>query len=186
MPVLKNTKHELFAQGLAKGMSADAAYEAAGYKPNRQAASRLLLTNVDVKARVDELVGKAAEKTSITIERVLVELGRLGFSDIRNALDQNGNLYPPSEWSDDFAAAVSSLEVVAKPTVGDNGEKTVEHIHKIKVWDKNSALEKLCKHLGMFAPEKHEVTGKDGEPLNPDSIEFARQVAFVLASGQNA
>jgi hypothetical protein len=40
MPVLPNNKHELFAQGLAKGLSADAAYQAAGYKRDRGNAAR--------------------------------------------------------------------------------------------------------------------------------------------------
>ena len=41
MGVLKNIKHEKFAQGIAKGMSQDAAYEAAGYKQHRGNASTL-------------------------------------------------------------------------------------------------------------------------------------------------
>jgi hypothetical protein len=32
MPALKNPRHEAFAQGLARGMSASAAYVEAGYK----------------------------------------------------------------------------------------------------------------------------------------------------------
>lgn len=44
MPVLSNSRHELFAQGLAIGKSAKQAYIDAGYKPKgaRQNASRLL------------------------------------------------------------------------------------------------------------------------------------------------
>jgi hypothetical protein len=42
MPILPNHKHELFAQGLAKGLSADAAYQAAGYKRDRGNAARLM------------------------------------------------------------------------------------------------------------------------------------------------
>ncbi len=34
MPVLKNARHERFAQNVAKGMSAAEAYEKAGYKRN--------------------------------------------------------------------------------------------------------------------------------------------------------
>ncbi|WP_234843878.1 hypothetical protein [Sinorhizobium meliloti] len=41
------------------------------------------------------------------------------------------------------AAAVASVEVVTR-NIGD-GE--VEHVHKSKVWDINSALETLAKHL---------------------------------------
>ena len=35
MPVLKNAKHELFAQSLATGMPAIRAYAVTGYKPDR-------------------------------------------------------------------------------------------------------------------------------------------------------
>ena len=41
MPPLKNPRHEAFAQGLARGMSASAAYVAAGYKANRHNAAAL-------------------------------------------------------------------------------------------------------------------------------------------------
>lgn len=61
MPTLKNTRHESFAQALASGMSRDAAYEKAGYKPHRQSAHKLL-TKADIQARVDELQAGIAEK----------------------------------------------------------------------------------------------------------------------------
>lgn len=163
MPALKNAKHEAFAQGLAKGLSASDAYASAGYKESRSAASRLS-TNVNIEARVAEIVGRGAEKAEVSIERVLKELGRIGFSDLRRAFDENGRLLRPEEWDDDTAAAIASVEVVTRNI----GEGEVEHVHKIKVWDKNSALEKLAKHLGMFV-ERHEHTGKDGGPIQTEA-----------------
>ena len=74
-PVLKNAKHELFAQALSKGMSAIRAYKAAGYKPDRGAACRLS-ANVSVRARLSELLEKAAERTLVTIESVTEELDK--------------------------------------------------------------------------------------------------------------
>ena len=159
--VLKSAKHEAFAQGLAKGLSASEAYIAAGYNESRSAACRLS-TNVNVQSRVAELVNKSAEKAGVTVERVLSELARVGFSDLRKAFDRNGRLLRPEEWDDDTAAAISSIEVVTR-NIGD-GE--VEHVHKIKVWDKNSALEKIAKHLGMFI-ERVEHSG--GIALNVSS-----------------
>jgi phage terminase small subunit len=50
----------------------------------------------------------------------------------------------PEEWDDDLAVAISSVEVVTR-NFG-NGE--VERVHKIKAWNKNSALEKTATHLG--------------------------------------
>lgn len=67
MPALKNARHERFAQELAKGETADAAYAAAGFKANRGNAVRLK-ANESVLARAAELKEKAAEKTGLTIE----------------------------------------------------------------------------------------------------------------------
>lgn len=70
---LKNARHERFAQELAKGKSQVDAYQAAGYKPDRGAATRLS-ANVSVAARTDELKGRAAEKVVVTIENLTQRL----------------------------------------------------------------------------------------------------------------
>lgn len=61
MPVLKNARHETFAQGLAKGLTADDAYAAAGFTPNRGNATRMK-ANESIRKRVAEIASKAAEK----------------------------------------------------------------------------------------------------------------------------
>lgn len=66
MAPLSNAKHEKFAQGLAKGMTADDAYSAAGYKPHRGNASTLR-ANQNILDRLAELQNKAAEKTVLTV-----------------------------------------------------------------------------------------------------------------------
>ena len=66
MTVLANAKWELFAQALAKGETADAAYIEAGYTPNRRNASRLK-SNEDIGARVAEILSRAAAKTEVTV-----------------------------------------------------------------------------------------------------------------------
>ena len=73
MPVLKNARHEAFAQALAKGMTATDAYSAAGYKGDRTAASRLS-TNVNVSQRVGEIKGRIAEKAEWTAADRLLAL----------------------------------------------------------------------------------------------------------------
>lgn len=180
MPVLKNTRHEAFAQGMAKGMTADAAYEAAGFKPSRSAASRLS-AKVNIRARICELTERSATRAEIDIARTLQEMVRLGTSDVRRLFDGNGNLLPISDLDDDTAAAVSAVEVVTKPgEVDADGKRTVEYVHKLKLWDKNSALEKIAKHLGMFV-ERVEHSGKVDTGVS--DLEFARRLAFVLGKG---
>lgn len=117
------------------------------------------LSKPDIAQAIAEAQAARAERTQITADRVLQELARIGFSDLRKALTDRGSLLDPQDWDDDIAAAISSIEVVTN--TGDagkdeDGRKIIEHTHKIKVWDKNSALEKIGKHLGMFV-ERSEI-----------------------------
>lgn len=70
---LKNTRHERFAQERSKGKSVDAAYVAAGFKPNRGNAARLN-ANESIAARLAELQEKVAEKAVITAADIVRQL----------------------------------------------------------------------------------------------------------------
>lgn len=76
MAALKNRRHELFAQGLAKGETQERAYELAGYRAgahSRKAAARLA-TNVDVQHRAATLQDRVAVKTETTVATLVAEL----------------------------------------------------------------------------------------------------------------
>src|SRR5215510_6403941 len=73
MPVLPKNRHELFAQGLAKGLGIGAAYVAAGYKPSPAAATRLS-KNVKLQERVAELQAASAGKAGVSRQWVLERL----------------------------------------------------------------------------------------------------------------
>lgn len=169
MPVLDNTRHEAFAQALARGLSASDAYTDAGYKESRSAASRLS-SNVNITARVAEIVGRGSQRAEIDVAKVLQELGRIGFSDLRRVFTKGGRLIDPSNWDDETAAAISSIKVITRPSGGvdNDGNKEVEYVHEIKLWDKNSALEKIAKHLGMFI-ERVEHSGAASFTFNLDN-----------------
>ena len=81
MPVLKNTRHEYFAQSMAKGKSQRQAYIGAGYDCGSEniidsAASRLL-SNVKVSARITELKERAAVKAEISLVSATNDLLRI-------------------------------------------------------------------------------------------------------------
>lgn len=180
MPVLKNARHEKFAQELAKGKTADEAYQKAGFKPNRGNAARLK-ANESILKRVEEITGKINErvmdKLAITKERVAAELAKIAFLDIREAVrwgkspidteaesaDPNGlGIYPvelvPSEMiSDDAAAAVSEVSLTQTGV-------------KIKMHDKRAALMDLAKLMG-FVVDKHDHTSSDGS-MSPKPATF--------------
>jgi phage terminase small subunit len=98
MPAISNAKHEYFAQELAKGKTADEAYQLAGYKANRHNASRLK-TNETILGRVAEIMERKAVRAEVTVS----VLSDMLFEDRKLARD----LGQP-------AAAVSAVEKLAK------------------------------------------------------------------------
>lgn len=179
MPPLHNARHERFAQELAKGKSADDAYRVAGYKPDRGNASRLT-ANDSILERVAEIQRRGAERAEVTVERVVRELAKIGFSDIRNVVN----------WGD--AVGVKDLEtgevmitngvalVSASDLDGDAAaciaeiSQTREGVMKVKLHDKRAALVDLGKHLGMFVERTenvHIVQEISDEPMTEDEWE---------------
>jgi phage terminase small subunit len=79
-----------------------------------------------------------AGRCEVTAEKVIREVSAVAFSDVRKLFNPDGSLKPVHELDDVTAAAISAIEVDASG------------VRKIKVWDKNSAHERLCKHLGLF------------------------------------
>ena len=98
MPALSNPKHEIFAQELAKGKTADGAYALAGYRKSRSNAS-VLRTNQNISDRVIELQRVVAAHTEITIESLIREADQ-----IRRAAMASGQC----------SAALSALITTAK------------------------------------------------------------------------
>lgn len=177
-------KQEAFCLAYVETGNASEAYRraydvASDSKPETvwQSSSRLL-ADPKVAARVDEIMADAAGAAGVNAVRVLRELSRIGFADLRNAFDESGALKKASDWSDEFAASVASIEVVTRSI----GEGQVEYIHRLKTWDKNGALEKIAKHLGMFV-ERHEHTGKGGAPLVEHSTTDIAKALLALLSG---
>ena len=73
MPKLSNPKHEAFAQGLYAGETQHVAYEKAGYKPSRGAASRLA-ADVNIATRLAELQERGARQADETVDTLCAQL----------------------------------------------------------------------------------------------------------------
>jgi len=72
VPTLRSPRHERFAQELATGKTADAAYVHAGYKENRSNAARLN-ASPNIQKRVAEIQSPGAERAAITVEILIAE-----------------------------------------------------------------------------------------------------------------
>lgn len=110
----------------------------------------------------EEAQRKYLEAEGLSAVRVLEELRRLAFSDIRSLFDEKGNLRRLKDLTPEQAAAIASVEVVTRNITA--GDDQLDTIHKLKVWDKPKALEMLAKHFKLLT-EKIEVSG-DAELLS--------------------
>ena len=70
MSVLSNPRHERFCQYLAQGKTASAAYELAGYKPNRANAAQMAHKE-HIKKRLTQINAKLGVATQITAETLI-------------------------------------------------------------------------------------------------------------------
>ena len=144
---------------IANGRNATEAAKTAGYsiRTARSQGCRLL-TDVYIVTQIAERSKTLAKKHELTTDDVIGELSKLVRSDLRQLLNKDGDLLPAGEWPDGIAGAISSLEIEALYDGQGKDRKQVGHTKKLKLWDKNAALEKAMKHLGLFEKNNSQLS----------------------------
>lgn len=129
---------------------------------------------------VADAIQARSERTQIKADDVLLQLVRMGMSDVRKLFTPQGQLKAIHELDDDTAAAIQSIEVVTRhiPMSGDEPAE-VEYVHKIRFTDKIKPLELIGKHMGKALgqwAEKLEHGGRNGGP-----VETVTRIELVAA-----
>ena len=153
-------KQERFIDEYLKDLNGTQAAIRAGYsaKSANESAARLLAKD-SISSEIAARRKRLSESCEITRERVIKEMARLAFFDVRRLFDDQGNPFHISKLDDDAAAAINGLDV---STVG-NSEMGVGQVLKYKIPDKNKALENLAKILGHMDRERaREQSSNDG------------------------
>ena len=151
-------KQELFCQEYLVDLNATQAATRAGYSV-RQAGviGYENLKKPQIAARIKEAMAEREKRVHITQDRVLQELARLAFSDLRRAFKDDGTLKLPQEWDDDTAAAMAGVDTITSSVGGEDESPLSLTTKKVKVFDKGAALTLAMRHLGMLN-DKLEVT----------------------------
>ena len=140
-------KKRMFAKEYLVDLNATQSAIRAGYsKKTSHSQGERLLRDVDVQALVHGAMKRRSERVEVTSERVLAEIAKVAFSDVRKIFDESGALIRISDLDDEAAACIAGCEIV---TVN-RGEGEVEYVAKVKMADKLKALELAGKHLGLF------------------------------------
>lgn len=108
-----------------------------------------------IRIRVEELQLELKKKTAITKERVLEELGKIGFSTIAHFHNTWIERKDFEKITDDQKACIKSISTkIMKKNVGtsDNPETVDVEMVKIELYDKVRALEVINKMMGYERP----------------------------------
>lgn len=129
------------------------------------------LNKPQIERAIAAAMNLRAKRTEITADRVLTELAKIGFSDIRKAVRWESALVTEEDNPDGGDITVikkivtNRVELIASDDIDDETAAAISEISqnatggvKIKLHDKKSALVDLGKHLGIFN-EKVEHSG---------------------------
>lgn len=158
-------KRRRFALEFLKDLNATQAALRAGYSPktaNEQGCQ--LLANINVQLLIQQAMDARSQRTEITVDRVLQEVARLAFADLRALYDEHGKLKPITQLDDDTAATVAGFEVLRRLEPGPNGEPLPLEVVKLKTWDKTANLTLLMRHLKLLT-DKMEHSGDPDRPI---------------------
>jgi phage terminase small subunit len=155
-------KQKLFADEYLIDLNATRAYKAV-YKNCKsdeaaKAAASRLLTNVNLSTYIEERMKDREKRTEITQDKVLKELAKIGFANLKDYLEYKtaktvvDHDEETGEPIIDYQQIIDVLDskdvdtsVIQEVSIGKDGT------FKFKLYDKQKALELIGKHLGMFS-----------------------------------
>jgi len=159
-----NARQARFVEEYLLDLNATQAAIRAGYSErSAEMTGSRLLRNDKVAVAVSTAQGNRSARTEITQDRIMQELAKIGFADMRKliawgekpaGMNEDGTADWPVELissaaiDDDTAAAISEVALTAQGI-------------RVKLHDKLSALEKMGKHLGMFTEKDAGLTGAE-------------------------
>lgn len=203
-------KQRRFVEEYLVDLNATQAAIRAGYSAKTaQEQSSRLLSNVMVQQAIREAQEARSQRTEITADRVLQELAKIGFADIRKAIRWGRTVAIPVDYGDAVVNAMESTDhadngapvkvhtdiaLIASDEIDDDTAAAISEIKQtkeglaIKFHPKLEALSKIGQHLGMFK-EKVEHSGPDGGPIETADVtdrERAKALAALIAKAKTS
>lgn len=125
------------------------------------------LTKPDIADAIAAAMKERENRTHITQDRVLQELARVAFFDIRRLYNADGSMKRPDQLDDEAAAVLAGIDVIEQQTVSADEDGNMQaaptFTKKAKVFDKMAALTLAMRHLGMLK-DKIEHSGEIKTP----------------------
>ena len=146
---VREQKDGVFAATYAATGSSAQAAAAIGIVPSTGASA---LARPGIRRAVREANESKMLAAGITAQRVMQELGRIAFLDIRKVFTATGELTPILELDDDTAAGVAAVDCEVRWEGRGEAAQQVT-TRKIRTVDKMAALSLLAKHFKLVGDE---------------------------------
>jgi phage terminase small subunit len=179
-PTALTERQRTFVREYLTGVNATEAARRAGYSSG--SASRIgyaLLRHPQVATLIEEGNGRRTEMRRITADRVMEELGRMAFANIRDYIDWGGEgggvkLRDKSLLDREETAAIADIE-----PKGTNGRLT-----RLKLYDKLAALNALARHLGMIGGKTALGLADESAARLAANAELRERLMRIVRSGE--
>jgi len=169
-PAGLSVQHQRFVAEYLIDLNATAAYRRTyGLVKDADVSGPRLLGIVGIAEAI--AVGAAAHLAAndLSASRVLEELRRIAFANVREYFEDTGDAKHPHSLSVEQGAALAGFEVLIKNAKA--GDGVTDTIHKFKLWDKVKSLELLAKHFHLV-----------DEVLTIDTVKADERVARLTAA----
>lgn len=144
-------KQEMFVREYLVDLNATQAALRSGYSAKTaRAIGTENLSKPAIGQAIAEAMKNRARRTEITADRVLQELARIAFFDIRRLYRDDGSMKAPHELDDEAAAVLSGVDVTEEFAGSGEDREHVGYTKKARVFDKGAALTLAMRHLGML------------------------------------
>lgn len=174
---LLTAKQLAFCDEYLVDLNATQAAIRAGYVgANVRCTASELLAKPNISDEIARRMQDRQRRTEITQDKVLSELAKIAFFDVRKIVNESGRLLQIKDIDDQTAGAIVSIDI----SKNGNEEFGGNEILKLRFADKRAALVDIGKHLGMFK-EKMEITGNDGGPINLTTVDPKKISTSALA-----
>lgn len=174
-------KQRRFVQEYLVDLNATQAAIRAGYSERTaHVQGPRLLGNVRVQVAIQEALKQREKRTEITQDRVLTELAKIGFADMRDYLEYKTEKTVVA-YGDDGEPIIDYRQIIDVIDSKNVDTSVIQEVSiskdgtfKFKLYDKQKALNDIGRHLGMFV-DKTEVSGPDGGPIQwVDLVKLAK------------
>ena len=171
-----NEKQRRFVDEYLIDLNATQAAIRAGYSDKTAGSQAFdLLKKPEIESYISERMKDRESRTQITQDRVLKELAKIGFSDIRKAVKWGDGLLIANPETGELEIA-NGIALISSDSIDDDTAASISEVSqtaqglKIKMYDKKSALVDIGKHLGMFVERVDAtISTRTLEPLPDDA-----------------